>query len=118
MMGAEVRIDDARIFRYHVGWTLGDDTSLGHDDDPVGDLLNDIHVVLDEDDRLSAVAEPCDVVEKRLCKGGIHSGHRFVEHDHFGIHHECARHLKEFALSTGEAAGVFIGHVLETEPLQ
>ena len=41
----------------HVGRALGDDLPLGHDDHPVADLVDHVHVVLDEQHGATLVAQ-------------------------------------------------------------
>ena len=51
--------------------TLGDDLALGHHDDPVGDVADHVHVVLDEEHRHALVAQVLDVAEQRLRQRGL-----------------------------------------------
>src|SRR5215216_2300583 len=45
---AEVGVDHGRVLHHGVRVALGDHATLGHHDDPVGDVPNHVHVVLDE----------------------------------------------------------------------
>src|SRR5215204_94323 len=48
VVGAEVGVDDVGVGADGVGRALGDDAALGHHDHPVADVVDDVHVVLDE----------------------------------------------------------------------
>ena len=65
-----------------VGRPLGDDPALAHDDHPVADVVDDVHVVLDEQHGHPLVAQRLHVPEQRLGERRVHAGHRLVEHDH------------------------------------
>src|SRR5687767_7219097 len=45
VMGAEVGVDHLGVGADVVGRALADDLALAHDDDPVGDVVHDVHVV-------------------------------------------------------------------------
>ena len=104
----EIGVDDGRVGHHRVGRALGDDPALGHHHDPVGDVPDDVHVVLDEEHGHALVAQGLDVAEQRLGERGVHTGHRLVEHDHRRVAHQGPRHLEELALAAGEAAGVVV----------
>ena len=48
VVGAEVGVDDQWVGSDLVRRPLGDDLALGEDDHPVADVVDDVHVVLDE----------------------------------------------------------------------
>jgi hypothetical protein len=89
--------------------------ALGHDDDPVADVADHVHVVLDEQDGHPVLAQLLDVAEQRLRERRVHAGHRLVEHDHLGLDHEGARHLEQLALAAGHRAGEVVALLVELE---
>src|SRR5690606_34491216 len=64
VVGAEVGVDDPLVGHDLVGRALGDDGALGHDDDPVADVVDHVHVVLDEQDGETLLAQVLDVAEE------------------------------------------------------
>ena len=116
MVGAQVGVDDALVGHHGLGGALGDDLPLGHDDDPVGDVADHVHVVLDEQDRAALVAQRLHVAQQRLLERRVHAGHRLVEHDQLGVDHERAGHLEQLALAAGQRAGEVLALGVELEP--
>ena len=97
---------------------LGHDPALGHHHDPVGDVPDDVHVVLDEQHGHALVAQALDVTEQRLGQRRVHAGHRLVEHDHLRVAHQRPRHLQQLALAAGERAGVVRALLQQLEPVE
>src|SRR3954471_7521004 len=102
VVGAEVGVDHRGVAHDRVRGALGDHPALRHDDDPVGDLAHNVHVVLDEEHGHPLLLEVEDVAEQRLREGRVHAGHRLVEHHEGGVAHQCARHLQQLPLAAGE----------------
>src|SRR5438552_1328942 len=75
---SEVRVDDRLVARDDVGRSFGDHRAFGHAHDPVADVHDDVHVVLDEHDGDALVAQPSHVIEEGLHERGVHAGHRLV----------------------------------------
>ena len=73
--------------------------------DPVGDVADHVHVVLDEQHGHALVAQRLDVAEQRLLERRVHAGHRLVEHDQLGLDHQRPGHLEQLALAAGQRAG-------------
>ena len=88
----------------------------GHHDDPVGDVADHVHVVLDEEHRHAVLAQVLDVPEQALGQRRVHPGHRLVEHDHLGLAHQRPGHLQQLALAAGQAAGEVVALGVELEP--
>src|SRR4051795_10263202 len=118
VVGAEVGVDDGLVLADRLRGSLGDDPAGGHHDHPVTDVPDDVHVVLDEDDRHALLAEVLDVAEQALRQRRIHPGHRLVEHDHLGVAHQRPGHLQQLALAAGEDAGEVVLLGVELEPLE
>ena len=112
---AEVGVDDALVAHHGVRRTLGDHLALGHHDDPVGDVADHVHVVLDEQHRAALVAQRLHVPEQRLLQGGVHAGHRLVEHHQLGVGHQGPGHLEQLALAAGQRAGEVLALLVEQE---
>ena len=115
---AEVGVDDPLVVHDRVRRALGDDPALRHDDDPVGDVADHVHVVLDEQHGHAVLAQLLDVAEQRLRQRRVHAGHRLVEHDHLGVDHQRPGHLEQLALAAGQAAGEVVALGVELEPGQ
>ena len=90
----------------------------GHHEHPVADLVDHVHVVLDEQHRAALVLELLDVLEQALLERRVHAGHRLVEHDQLRIGHQRPGHLEQLALTARQAAGELVAHVVEPEPLE
>src|SRR6185436_16291169 len=93
---------------------------------PLGDLLavvenehrlaqphDDLHVVLDEEDRAPLVAQPAHGGEQVVEQRAVHAGGRLVEQDQRRIGHEHAYELHQLLLAVGEIARVLAGQALE-----
>ena len=118
VVGAEVGVDHGGVGHHRVGRALGHEPSLGHHRDPVGDVADDVHVVLDEEHGHALVAQALDVAQQRLRERRVHAGHRLVEHDHRRVAHQRPGHLEQLALPAGEAAGVVVLLLQQVEPLE
>ena len=112
---AQVGVDDALVAHDGVRRALGDDLALRHHDDPVGDVADHVHVVLDEQHGHAVLAQVLDVAEQRLGQRRVHPGHRLVEHDHLGADHQRPGHLEQLALAAGQAAGEVLALGVELE---
>src|SRR5690606_29935764 len=111
-------VDDL-LLRHHVlRWPLSDDPPLSHHDHPVGDVAYDVHVVLHEDHRHATVAQAAHVVVEALPQARVDPRHRLIQHHHLRADHQRSRHLQEFALPTGEAAGEVVADPHQVELLE
>ena len=115
VVAAEVGVDHLLVGPDGLRRALGDDPPLGHHDDPVGDVEDHVHVVLDEDHAHALGAEVLDVAEQRLGERRVHAGHGLVEHDQLGFGHEGTGHLEQLALAAGERSGELPAHVAHVE---
>ena len=97
---------------------LGDQPALGHHEHPVADLVDHVHVVLDEQHGAALGLELVDVVEQALLERRVDAGHRLVEHDQLRVGHQRPGHLQQLALTAGEVAGELVAHVVEAEALR
>ena len=115
MVPAEVGVDDPLVAHDLLRRALGDHAAFGQAHHPVGDRHDDVHVVLDEDDRAPRVTNPSHVLEQRLHERGVHSGHRLVEHDELRVGHQRACHLEQLALAARHRGGQIVALVREPE---
>ena len=99
-MCSEIRVDDRLVFHNLCWRTLCNDSALGHNNHPVADVANHVHVVLNKQHCGSIRLEVFDVVEQRLGERRVHSGHRLIEHYEFRFGHQRAGHLEQLALPT------------------
>src|SRR6266581_985889 len=103
---AEVGVEHALVTLDLGGWALGDLDAPVHDEDPLAVVHDDVHVVLDDRDRLAHLLKPVDVVEQVLEQRPVDAGRRLVEQDQVRIGHEGPRELQELLLPVGEAPAV------------
>src|ERR671912_278787 len=66
VVGTEVGVDHGGVLHHRARVAFGDHAALGHHDDPVGDVPNHVHVVLDEEHGHALGLQVQDVVEERL----------------------------------------------------
>src|SRR5207253_3256899 len=74
---------------------------------------DDLHVVLDEQDGLAAVAELTDGLEEVVEEGPVHARGGLVEEDERRVPHQHAHELEELLLAIRE-----VPRVLVTEPVE
>ena len=118
MVGAEICINNSFI-RFNLRWgSLGNDATLGHDHDPVGDFLHHIHIVLNKYHGAAFTWQGFDELEQALGQGWVDTRHRFIKHHQRGVGHERPRHLQQFALAARHGSRILITHVSEIESLQ
>ncbi len=118
VVATQIGIDDDRVAREIVGQRLRDHRALRHHDHPVGDIADDIHVVLDEHHRHPVVPQRFDVTQQALRQGRIDAGHGLVQHHHRRFGHQRASHLQQLALPPGQRPGGIIGLRGQTEPVE
>ena len=79
---AEVRLDHQLVRRDLLERALGDLGAVVEGDDPVRDALDDVHVVLDHEDRVAAVrAQLLDQLRDLVRLGRVHPGGGLVEQE-------------------------------------
>ena len=88
---------------------VGDDASRVHADQPLGDLQQDVHDVLDPDDRDAAGFQFEDDVDQFARLGVGQSAADLVEQQHGGIGGERARELEPLAIEQAERFGAPVG---------
>ena len=71
MVGAEIRVNNSLV-GFNLRWgSLGNDATLGHDHDPVGNLLHHIHIVLDKYHGAAFTWQGLDEFEQALGQGRV-----------------------------------------------
>jgi len=84
----------------------------------VGDIHDDAHVVLDEDDRDAALlVHVQDVACHVLLLVLVHAAHRLIEQQHPGLQSERASELDTLAQAVGERRGRLPTQILQLEEL-
>ena len=110
-------LDDGRMRRDRLERALGDLDAVVERDDPVGDSLDDVHVVLDHENReRQLVAQPSDQLGDLVRLLGVHPGRRLIEHQQPRPRRERARDLEPAAIGVGERVGGLVPAVAG-EPL-
>ena len=100
---SEVGLDHARVRAHLVGLALGDLLAVVEHGDALGDAHDDLHVVLDQQDRqLALVAQlPHELRElRRLLR--VHAGGRLVEQQQLGLGRQRPRDLHPALVAVGE----------------
>ena len=79
------------------------DLAVGHDDDPLGDLERDVHVVLDQEER-HIITQRAQHRGQALPLAARKSRRRLVEHHHHRVGDNGHAHLELALLSMGQVA--------------
>src|SRR5213593_740731 len=107
---ADDRVDDASVCLDRGRRAVGEHATLVEGDDPVGVAEDDVHVVLDLNDRLDA--DPLRGGDERLHDRRLirraHAGRRLVEQDDLRPQRECRRDVEELLVTLRQVPG---GHV-------
>src|SRR2546425_8600198 len=77
---------------------FGDDTPLMHHDDAVASIEDDVHVMLDQKERLAGYAEALDQGEDLEAQRRVHASHGLVEQDERWLHHQDPCELHQFLM--------------------
>ena len=100
---AEVGLDHELVRRDLLERALGDLGAVVERDDPVGDALDDVHVVLDHEDRVAAVrAQLLDQLGDLVRLGRVHPGGRLVEQEQPRVRRHRAGDLEAAAVRVRE----------------
>src|SRR5207253_4780904 len=84
----EVRFDDALVGLDHARRPLGDLLAVVQHEDGLAEPHDDLHVVLDEQDGLAAVAELTDGLEEVVEERPVHARGGLVEEDERRVPHQ------------------------------
>src|SRR5205823_7359677 len=109
----EVRFNDALVGLDHARRPLGDLLAVVQHEHGLAEPHDDLHVVLDEQDGLAAVAELTDGLEEVVEEGPVHARGGLVEEDERRVPHQHAHELEELLLAVRE-----VPRVLVTEPVE
>ncbi len=98
---------------------LGDHLAEVQDGDPVGDLHDHGHVVLDDEDREVALgADPADRLGQLGGLGGVHAGHRLVHQQQARLGGEGAGQLDPLAGAVRQPADLGVAQLEEAEQVE
>ncbi len=89
-----------------VGGAVLDDHAAVHEDDPVGDLAGEGHLVGDDHHRHALLGEPAHHREDVPDQLGVERGGRLVEEHHLGAHGERPRDGHPLLLAAGQGGRV------------
>src|SRR2546426_737366 len=116
---ADDRVDDAPVGLDRGRRAVGEHAPLVEGDDPVGVAEDDVHVVLDLDNRLDA--DPPGGRDERLHDRRLvrraHAGRRLVEQDDLRPQRERRCHVEELLVPLGQVPGPHVTLRAQTEQL-
>src|SRR2546422_959647 len=116
---ADDRVDDAPVGLDRGRRAVGEHAPLVEGDDPVGVAEDDVHVVLDLDNRLDA--DPPGGRDERLHDRRLvrraHAGRRLVEQDYLRPQRERRCHVEELLVPLGQVPGLHVTLPAQTEQL-
>src|SRR5213595_1170416 len=114
---ADDRVDDAPVGLERGRRAVGEHAAFVERDDPVGVGEDDVHVVLDLDDRLDA--DPFRGRHEGLHDGRLvlraHAGGRLVEQDDCRLERERGGHVEELLVSLRQVLGERVALVAKAE---
>src|SRR2546421_4484166 len=116
---ADDRVDDAPVGLDRGRRAVGEHATLVEGDDPVGVAEDDVHVVLDLNDRLDA--DPLRGGDERLHDRRLirraHAGRRLVEQDDLRPQRECRRDVEELLVTLRQVPGRHVTLPAQAEQL-
>ena len=116
---AEVSLLDDRRGDHRRGLAVGGEPALVQHDDAVGERADDVHLVLDQQDRLGRVAlQPRDQVEHDRNLVDAHAGGRLVEHEDAGLERHHHRHFELALVAVRQRGGALVALRFEADALQ
>ncbi|HVL57559.1 MAG TPA: hypothetical protein VM491_13715, partial [Burkholderiaceae bacterium] len=107
---ADVRLQHAVVRLHVLGPPLRQQTPLVEHDDPVGHPHHEVHVVLDQQERLAFVAKPRKHLADLVAQRRVHAGQRFIEHDQLRRANQRAAQRDQLLLPVRQFAGRQIEH--------
>src|SRR5437764_1053895 len=114
---AEVGLDHRGIADDVARLARRDRASVVQDDDTVGETHDEIHVVLDDDERQpQLVAQPCDELHERPRLGGIEAARRLVEQEAARLGGQRPRELEPFLPAKRQRPPLDVGRLAQVEP--
>src|SRR3989344_5834328 len=94
---AQVHVDDLGVRLHLLHGAFGQDLSLVHHRDLVGNALDELHVVLNDDHR-AVLADALQQLGRQLTLARAHAGNRLVQHQQLGLLHQQHADLQPLLL--------------------
>ena len=102
----EIRVEDPRVVAHRRGGAAHDRRALVHDGDLGAQAHDELHVVLDDEERLVEVAvQRLDAVPDLVDERRVDAACRLVEEENLGVGDEQVGELEQLALAVGEVSG-------------
>ena len=101
-----------------LGRRLFDDLAVGHEDDAVGGLAGEAHLVGDDDHRHAVFGEPHHDVEHLGDHLGVERARRLVEQHHLRVHRERPGDGDALLLTARELGRHLVGLVGDADPVE
>src|SRR3954466_5125504 len=111
----EVGLDHARVRLHFSRRAFEEPHAVIHDQDTLGDVHNEVHVVLDHDDGRAAFADHGKLFEDKPHFGRVETRGRLVEHEELRPCGERPGNLEHALLTIGKRAGPMGVLVLKTD---
>ena len=103
------------LFWISSGVPGGDQFAEVNDVDAVGNVHDEIHVVLDEQDgHVELVADAADELGELVRLLRVHAGSRLVEHQELRMRRQRAGDLQPALLAVGQRRRQLVLHILQT----
>src|SRR5579864_2630289 len=98
----KVSVDDLPLLSQRRHRSAADQPALRHDEHRVAQLLDEVQLVLDHQDRQAVAAEVLQVAPDLLDDARVHAGHRLVEKQAARVQHERAHDLDQALLPAAQ----------------
>ena len=118
LAGAEIGLDHLGIALDLLGRAGGDAPAAVEHDDPVGDVHDHAHVVLDQHDGDAALLVHVeDVARHVFLLFLVHAAHRLVEQQQLGLERQRAAQFDPLAQAVGQRRRRLLAQVLQLQEL-
>src|SRR5262245_36291872 len=118
LSAAKVGLHDSLIFQNNFRCPFGELFSMVEDENLFGEIHDDLHVMLYDQDSLTAGAEIADGAQEIVEQTSINPGGRLVKKNQIRIDHQDPRELQESLLAVGKVPGKFPAQSIEFDESQ
>src|SRR5215510_8496072 len=115
LSAAKVGLHDSLIFQNNFRRPFGKFFAVVEDENLFGEIHDDLHVVLDDQDGFAAGAQIADGIQEIIEKTSINAGGRLIQKHEIWINHQDPGELQESLLAVGKIAGKFSTQLIELD---